>query len=268
MALGDNSTDPTKPKQSSGGGILHAIDAAGKNIGDFITGSSANGSSTDNLVNAGKDVADAAKDAKVGQGAVDATASKDAAGVTGTGSSSPSSTPATLSTEGLKEGTNYTYKNGKLTEYTPPAATPATQNYGFDPLSMATIMSQSIDPELASLNKQFSTDTKQNDATLAAQVSAAQQAGVSPAILDSLTAASANTTAANQAALIGNEKAGIAGAPIDALVTALGQSADAARLAGYEAEYGQAANGSGSSANSTAASVADLIASLGSQPSS
>jgi hypothetical protein len=268
MALGDNSTDPTKPKQSSGGGILHAIDAAGKNIGDFITGSSANGSSTDNLVNAGKDVADAAKDAKVGQGAVDATASKDAAGVTGRGSSSPSSTPATLSTEGLKEGTNYTYKNGKLTEYTPPAATPATQNYGLDPLSMATIMSQSIDPELASLNKQFSTSANTNDKLLSTQLANDKSLGIPASSLALIQAGNQDVTGANQAALIGNEKAGIAGAPIDALVTALGQSADAARLAGYEAEYGQAANGSGSSANSTAASVADLIASLGSQPSS
>lgn len=173
----------------------------------------------------------------------------------------------TISTEGLSDGKTYTYKNGKLTEYTPPAATPAATNYGLDPLSMATIMSQSIDPELASLNKQFSTTTNANDKLLSGQLANDQSLGIPASALALIKSGNSDVTAANQAALIGNEKAGIAGAPIDALITALGQSADAARLAGYEAEYGQAANGSGSSANSTASSVANLIASLGSQPS-
>jgi hypothetical protein len=178
-------------------------------------------------------------------------------GITGGGGKGKTATPPdVLSTKGLKEGTNYTYKNGKLVEYTPPAA---VQNYGFDPLSMKSIMTTAIDPELAALNKQSAATDKSSGAALNGDLAQDAALGIPQSALDLIKTGYAGTTAAENQNLGAQETGAIAGAPLDALITQLGQASDAARLAGYEAEYGDSTSGSGSStAGSTA--LAQILA--------
>jgi hypothetical protein len=171
--------------------------------------------------------------------------------------------PSSIPTEGLKEGQAYTYKNGKLTPY----SAPATTGYGFDPLSMQSIFSTSVAPYLNSLNKQISASDASDTAALKAAEGTAAAEGVSPAALSLIGAGNTAVLGADKSSTLANEASGVAAAPFDALITQLGQAADAARLAGYESEYGQATSGS-SGGGLSAAQLALLSSMMGTGSSS